>query len=341
MRLLKWQLLFLAILTFGTGSYFYRRRTSLIPTGEFYMAGCQIFNSELDIVKSLPPAYICLPTSDGGWLSADTEKLVRHAADGHTQWERAGFYSHRLQLLNETSVLVLLTEYHDYKNEKVRFEIVQKLDDRTGNVQAEFSLYKNLFLASMDSSYKTLTDSGEIAVLNRGVKREASHLNAFSVNLDFIFVGDSHRPSLVLDHNLKFRGFNDSLEKNLQLGMRFQDMKHDIQFNNNESLVFLNHATDASSRLKTFKVIEFRDNQKIFEFPEKPADFIETSCCGGVEKLGVNYLVGFRAKDRISSVIGIVSGDKRWLIKKTIPMQIQEIKRIPYPDYLQLNQASE
>ena len=262
MRYMKWKVIFLVILAFAAGSYFYQRRAFVIPHGDFFMAGCQIFNSELEIIRSLPPAYICVPTSDGGWLSADTEKLVRHAADGGALWQRAGFYSHRLQLLNENSVLVLLTEYHDLKNEKVRFEIVQKMDVRTGNVLAEFSLYKNLFLASADSPYKILTDSGEIAVLNRGVKREASHLNAFSVTQDSIFVGDSHRPCLELSHNLEFRRYNDSLEKNLQLGMRLEDMKHDIQFKNNGALVFLNHAAGSASGQKTFKVIEFKENKK-------------------------------------------------------------------------------
>lgn len=314
------------------------KQKSTLGDGPFFMAACYIFNVKLEIVRRLSQDYICIPTSDGGWLSANIEKLVRRAPDGETIWQKSGYYSHRIQLLSDNSVIVFFSENKKFGQELMRFDQVQKLDYSTGEVLKTFSVYEDLFLNPKVSSFKAVTDVGEKQVLALGVKHEGSHLNAISVAKDKLYVSDSHRPTIVLDLSLKFEGIDTSIIKKLNLGMAFEDAKHDVQyFDDGRQVVFLNAHSDKLNKSRSFRIFEFDGDKIKFQFPNRPEDFDETFCCGGVEKIGQIYLVGYRAKGGESSVIGFVSKGGRWLMKRKIPIQIQEIKKISVENYLSLN----
>ena len=361
---------FLSLLLLGAAFVFFKLRPvkaelRLDGPEPYFIAAGFIFNKDLEVIRNLDPeAYLCLPLADGGWISATDLSLTRRKPDGAVIWQRKGFFSHQIRIIDNDYLLGFFYEVKKVNGERVKFDLIEKLDLKSGKTLKTFSIYDYFFNKAKLSPFQSLFDSQDKMVLAGGARREASHFNSISITENNVYISDLRLPTLILTHELEFKGFNNFFESRiwpqahgpLKWALQYRGLnsfyknpplkpvapedhsKHDLQFSDdNSKLVFVNRAVD-SEHLKTFRIYEFRGSELVFQFPTDPEDYIESSCCGGVEKINDFYLVGARAADLRSSFIGWVTPDGHWLIKKMIPFSIQEIKKIPYDNFLELNQ---
>lgn len=309
---------------------------------DIYIARCVVLNSEFEVVRRLSSGWVCIPRSDGGWLSSDSESLTSFSSDGTVEWQKRGHYHHQMRIYNDKILFVLSSEVKDIKGAPTKFDIVQKLDLKTGQLLASFSMYEALFESKIlqephfvsfvrDASFKS-------SRFFSNAKLERTHLNSIHVSSDKVVVNDLSGGAFVLDHSLSFIR---TVSEGSSRGPHKYRFVHDLQILSDGSILFFNNLYTRSSGgvRSSFKVHHNLGTQVLFGFPSEEKDFQSVSCCGGVEKLGELYLVGFPVDVKVGekSLVGLVSSQGHWVVKKELPFRIQDVKRIPYPDYLNLN----
>lgn len=306
-----------------------------------YTTACQIFDSDFKFIRAISSDFYCLLLPDGGWVSSNDSTLLRRwNADGDLLWERHGYYHHQLSKLDDTYFLALSAETHDVKKHKVIFQLVQKISLLDGKIVSEYSVFKELYKT------KSLKGSGldRPPVANfqlEGKLRaplEQDHFNSIMSKDGQIFVNDLEKQTLILDLDLKFQGFF----KYPPTFDRFvSNVTHDFQsIGSGRYLFFKNFNRFHTTTKKTFRIFEIENNAVVFKFPNNEADFVQSDYSGGVEKIGNDYLVGFPTEPiQGQSFVGLISGEGYWIKKAMLPFRIQDIKRVPYSDYLKLNKV--
>ncbi len=308
-----------------------------------YMANCRIYDSNFNLVKIVSSDWLCLPLADGGWISSDNKQHIsRRDAEGQLIWSKKGFYHHQLSQINNAFVLTLLSEKKVVKKQNIVFDRIQKISISDGSLVNEFSifdgLYKSKILARTPLDKKPAINTPNLLFFDTDL--ENSHFNSIMYKDRRIYVNELQLVSFVLDENLKFIEFIEFPD--LLFKTEFKD-SHDLQSLGNDTfLLFKNFNLDPITKSKTFKIFEFKKNKVIFEFPINSTDFVRADFSGGVEKNKDGYLVGFplASGENSDSLVGLISNDGHWIVKKTIPFRIQDIKRIPYENYLKLNKIN-
>jgi hypothetical protein len=310
-----------------------------ISNQTIYITRCTILNSKFEEVRKLSAGWFCVPKSDGGWISSDHYALTSYNPDGSIQWQKKGFFHHQLGQLNEDVIFALSSEVKSIGRQLMKFDIVYKLNSNNGDLISAFSIYDALYVSKiLDNSdfAKGPRRTGNSSALFGHVKLEKSHLNSIHFHQDTVVINDINRGAIVLDHDLKFIKTIDADVINSDKNQR---AVHDFQILQDGSYLFFKNSNVDSdqSNLDTYKIFQIKDTEVIFSFPRQKADYLSVSCCGGVEKVANLYLVGFPVAPE-GSVVGLISKNGHWVIKRLLPFRIQDIKRVQFQDYLTLNQ---
>ena len=115
--------------------------------------------------------------------------------------------------------------------------------------------------------------------------------------------------------------------------------------NDDRSLLFENFYRDPIDQKSSFKIYEYKDEEMIFEFPLRREDYVEADYSGGVQKIEGYYLVGFpRLKAEAPEIvqysfIGLISESGDWVKKGRVPFRIQDVKLLPFKNFLILNKV--
>ncbi len=299
-----------------------------------YLASCYILDHRFEIIKLLSNHWTCQVKEDGGWYATDNRSLSNYDATGKILWKLEGDYHHQIRVLNQKEVIVLKATAHRIEGQLIHYDLVQILSAKSGRVLREFSLYKELEvnkgLKGSHLDKKLLPIAPFMNSYKEGVRFEKTHLNSISLHKDQIVVNELRGVAFVLDKNLKFLKFVDFPTHKK---MKFY-AAHDFQILEPQNYLFFSNFSHGE---KTFKIFEFKNGEAHFEFPTEKKDYIPVGCCGGVQKIGTHYLVGFPGKTVAEnfSTVGLVSSKGQWLIKKQIPTRIQDIRMIPYSNYLE------
>lgn len=323
----------LSILFFATSG----GNTKPLDKKDFYLASCYILNSDFEIVRQLSPGWVCQVKPDGGWLASDNKTLFNYNSDGSILWKKDGVYHHQIKLWNNKSVLVLTSESHTVNGKLVRFDAVQMLNLDDGSVQHQFSSYDEIY--KTQKLKNSAIDGPLYSILPlkdtnaKSIKVEKSHWNAISFFNNEIIINELRSVAFALNKNLQFVRF---IPFSKVLGLTNFLRTHDFQVLGEDHFLFFNNQ---STTRKTYSVYEIKNGSLVFNFPNKKIDFEPVRCCGGVQKFENEYLVGFPAKDinENYSTVGLISNDGNWLIKKRIRTRIQDIRKIPYSDFLKKN----
>lgn len=314
---------------------------SVIPVEKnIYLTRCTLLDSNFEVIRKLSNGWFCIPKADGGWISSDHLTLTNYAGDGTVIWKRKGFYHHQMEILNEHDLIALSSEVNVIHHTLVKTDVVQKLSLHDGTLITSYSLFNELYKTKslQNSIFDNKPEPTGLSSNFFGAKLEQSHLNSIDLFQRNLIINDVHRGAFVLNEDLKFIKF---VEPESVSFAGWPRIFHDFQILKDGShLFFKNFSRDQEDpKLKTFKIFEIKDSTITFEFPKNKIDYVEIDCCGGVEKIGNQYLVGFPTKSKITdeSVVGLVASNSSWVIKKKLPFRIQDIKKIPYPNYLQLN----
>lgn len=304
---------------------------------DIYLASCYVLNSDFEIVRQLSPDWVCQVKPDGGWLAANKEHLVNYDPEGSVIWKKAGDYHHQIKLWNDKSILVLTSEVQKEDERLMRFDVVQMLRLDDGRVLHQFSLFNEIH-KTRKLKNTILDEEINPFLIHKGSSKEStllgkSHWNTISIHNNEIIINEINGIAFILDEKLQFVRFVpypkiSDIKHNLKT--------HDFQILGKDHFLFFSNYNKAH---KTFNVFEVKDGSLVFEFPKKKVDFEPVWCCGGVQKFEQEYLVGFPAKDDDdnSSIVGLISKNGTWLIKKKIPTRIQDIRKIPYIDFLKKN----
>jgi uncharacterized membrane protein len=293
------------------------------------MAGCKVFDSNFNVVRVLASVRICLATPDGGFISANYNKkqnITRVGPDGSIIWQTEGYYHHQIKQLNSNYIIALYSEIKKINSDLVKFDGVRKINYTTGKIEKEFSLYKTFYITKTKNEwindYYATSAFYRISFIDE-FHYEYSHLNAISVQKNMITVSSSGSLTFKVDFDLNFISFISTNEyipllnaKNEPISSELL-LKHDFHYLADDSILFFkNSNTSGKEKNLTYKIFEFKPDGRVFEFPKNEADFELSPHSGGVEKIGSNYLLGFPVADGQNSVVGLVSGDGHWLIKK-------------------------
>ncbi|MFZ3229208.1 MAG: hypothetical protein WA160_03300 [Pseudobdellovibrio sp.] len=299
-----------------------------------YIASCYIMNSKFEIVRHLSSHWVCMPRADGGWVAAGNNEIVNYNPEGVILWKKSGDYHHQIKQLNSNAIVVLIAEAKKIKIKPIKFDSVQILNLENGQLIHEFSIYEEIFktesLKGSHLDHRVFEEISDDIIKKKNLDFKSTHLNSISFYKNEIIVNDLGRTLFALDRKLKFKHFYKFPEIH---GVDKLLWGHDFQRFDNGNFLFFNNF---NSKLNTFKIFEFEDNKIVFEFPQKKEDYFSVFCCGGAEKIEKQYLIGFPGTDANEniSVVGLVSAEGNWIVRKILPIRIQDIKKIPYADYL-------
>lgn len=300
-----------------------------------YIANCTILDSDFKVVRILLTSHICLPMSDGSFIATNSTNILKKISpEGEVLWERKGYYHHQLTLSSSANVLAL----KKVKKKKVLYEELSEIDSNTGQDIKVFSLHQAVQndkknLKRLDPSVRI--NNSYAAVFNTNM--EKLHLNSISQFKNEYIINEIDKVSFVLNSEFKFSHF-----VNLEL-FNYADPSaaiHDLQkISDTNYIIFKNFNEDPKTHKNTFKIFEFDEKSIKFEFPLNSEDFVQADFSGGIQKIDDTYLIGFplSATPDSNSFVALISNKGFYLKKSTLPFRIQDIKKIPYDDFMKKN----
>lgn len=319
----------------------------------YYYASCNILNSKFEVVRVLSSSWLCLPLEDGGWIESNSRNFIaRKDRLGTVVWKKSGYFHHQISETADNSIYVLqlvkqpaLSKDKEYKADHVLYDIILEINILNGKVLNKYSLYDEL---KRNNNLKKILDRRPYApdiaeyVSQFNTKHEKLHLNSVNPIENGILVNDLRLDSFILDKNFNFKTFL-SFPKLFTENTNLKILTHDLQKLGEDHFIGLkNSFHDNASDEETFKIIEYKGDKIIFQFPINTDDFVASVCCGSVQKINDYYLVGFPiGKDPSSnkSFVALVSKDGKWIAKKWIDVRFQSIKLLTKENFLIKNKA--
>lgn len=336
----KVSLYILVIMLTGCSSLGLYHNEDLAPDkSTLYIAACSVLNSDFEIVRTLSSGYICLPLANGDWFDIIDGQLRYFSSIDGFIWKKHGRYHHQIKQIDADHIIVLNAVVKEIDSKLVKFDIVEKINIKTGQRTHQFSIYDELFLKKnlLETDFGTSEYFINIEPVYFPARFQHTHLNSISFYKNEIIISRIQDNPFKLTSNLEFKDFimHDQYIKKSK-----NKLIHDFQILDDDSrLYFKNINIDLSDDRRTFKLFRVKNDQILFEFPQKIDEFVECDYSGGIEKMGAFYLFGFPnspQKDS-GSTVGLVD-DSGHLIKKTkLSFFIQDVKRIPFKNFLEVN----
>lgn len=312
--------------------------TEKIPPDKdtLYIANCSVLNYEFEIVRTLSSGYICLPLANGDWFDIVDGQLRHFSASGEVLWKKRGRFHHQIKQLDKDHILVLNAILKRVYAKLIKFDMIQKIKISTGEIINELSIYDELFLKKKS----WVTGFGPELMINtdrvyRPAKLQHTHLNSINFYKDEIIINQVIGSPFRLTSELKFKNFVIQDNYILKSDDKFA---HDLQITDDDSYLYFKNQNSVGGK-KTFKILKIKNDKVLFEYPLNEDDFIENEYSGGVERMGPFYLFGFpvSSKRGTNSVVGLVDESGHLVKKGSLDFYIQDVKRIPFKNFLELN----
>jgi len=308
----------------------------------FYYGACYIFDSKLEVVRTLPGGGLCLPLSDGGWLASDWEDpaLRRYDKMGLVVWKIAGHFHHQMKLDADQELLLLNSEVE----KGIRYDTIEKRSLQSGKLLKSFSILKNWeayqalpgpfasFLSKLPVSQKLESKEAPL---------EFTHVNSIYIvpkNVRKLFSGAVY---VINDTN---RGICFGIDEDFKkivwsMGTRYDENRgsHDCKILENGSILYIDNASNLD-RKGTFHIRHIKGGKPLVIFPQKEADEFPGDNRGGVLKEPGGYVFSASFQDE-KTQLGRITDKGQWIVRKTIYGSLQDIQLLPYADFMEKNQV--
>lgn len=321
-------------------------------SGRLYFGECRIWNEDFQLVRTLP-GDICAPLPDGSWVRINSDGLAKYSSEGEPIWKLPGIYHHQLESdPSDDSFLVLGRTRTHFANLTTGADRVIKVS-QMGKEILDWALIKSI--QALDEIGKKTRRSArghvswaiprvaQAAVLYKGVDLELSHINAVyripvsqrkSTGNGHYLVTDALKSlCFALDAEFKLTGW--AFRPLVSPKQDFPPTVHDCQLLDDGSVVYFENFS-SSGVYPSYRVLRVREGNIVFSFPTRREDYLAAATRGSVQVVPEGYLIS-ASSDNDGGVIGIVSPAGEWLKKSKIDYPLQEIKVVPFHDFLKKN----
>lgn len=303
-----------------------------LKKNQYLLGSCIIFDSNLKLVLQLPGGTVCLPMENGHLVASDQVKLRHYDEHGKEVWSLSGDYHHQLIKVDQ-SIFALKAETKDFKDYKIRYDVVEKID-LSGKVISRFLLNEEKL------SLNIIPTTGLARYPDRSAKDgsvfELSHANSIQFFKHGFVVNDlAAGHCFFLDKDLKFKKtlkifeFAQAPSKKTSIAGRY--LTHDCQLSSEEKgFIFINDYFDQKFKLG-YRMAEFQHDKIVKILPESHYETNETEHGGGVLNIGKNWLLSavlgkVSNANKVTEVL-YVSGSNGKVIKKwELPFYVQDLK---------------
>ena len=167
-------------------------------------------------------------------------------------------------------------------------------------------------------------------IFYNNVEFEHTHLNSINFDQSRIIINQAFGEPFALTREFKL-----SLSP---VWNNKDPLTHDFQILEDGSTLYFKNGTQGKLD-GSYQVLHYDKNHLLmFQFPKKKEDFMANAYSGGVEKIGDNYLIGFPSESR--AVILLVTSKGQILKQATSQIGIQDVHRIPWNNFLELNERN-
>lgn len=264
-----------------------------------FLNGCKISNLKSEDVKAFP-GNRCVFLSDGSFVSSSDKALRYLSKNQEVIWEISNlWFHHQLNLSADGQrLLVLGSEITDFKGKKVRSDVFQVIDVKSGREISRTTFVE--LMKQLKKEPKSSPSPG--AKKNVGTEEEISHFNSF-------YEIPEISPKFKVPSYLKKGKFIINSKKNVGFFILTQDLQtvlhsavfpqsvanytHDAQVTDKGTYLVFNNLSKASTPAAPFSEINEIDpnNMKsVLTIRSNPGQFFFSIWCGGVQKLNDRYL---------------------------------------------------
>lgn len=360
-------LIFICLTSSNCTSRLISKRINTIDVGlqnnsPLYLLGCSVLDRHFNFLRQLPGDGICLPFADGSWVSSDGQKLVSWAHDGEVVWTLPGHFHHQIRTDDEGNILLLGSDIVLFKQYKIRMDTIE-IHDRSGNLLFSWHLKDHL---NEIQKFSHLPKSASLFwghpdyPADKSVTFEFSHINSISAipkesraklnGAIYLIYDPILNISLGLDRKLE----NVVWGAPLPDGGRPDPLKHDVQFTKNVELLYFDNygfstnvlhsnkiaptANDSTDACESYAVfLRSIEGTVIFQFPKNTQECLPTYSKGSVEIIDDTFLINVPSGK--NSFVGLLDRAGNWIQRKSVDAEYQEIKLLPYQDFLEKNQV--
>ena len=337
-------LIYLIIFCGCASSSFSIRKAYRLSYKPFVTAGCQIFDDEMRLVKTLPGYVLCLPDPDGGWTVVSPLAVYHYNFDGQIKWNISGFFHHQAVITEDRYTLALGSETIEQHGVKTRFDIVYKIDP-FGNIVAKNKLSENFkdYLKFKNSNFNNpaLATDPFIKTFS-GAEIELTHINTINESQNGYIIYDLILGScVVLDKkSLQFAGLYFTPQAHQALPDPSKTIRiHDCQKTDDDNWLFYSNSEIHAPGQNTFALHEVSTGKSKTLYFDNPSLRIDTSMNGSVQKLGERGYLATSIGPDGASYLDFMDAQGNSLFRKKILSHVIQSRVQNLQSFIERNEA--
>ncbi|MGZ3691178.1 MAG: hypothetical protein ACXVAX_06730 [Pseudobdellovibrio sp.] len=330
---------------FGKSELQYKLGLSYSPS---FLVGCEIYDADFNLLKTLPGGAFCLPLEDGSWLASDSNRIALYSDTGKIMWQEPGFFHHNFILDSEGNFIVLGSDFKKINKLSVRADVVKKIS-RSGRTLAEFNVFDHLDdfeNIKNPKLYKSFFPATIFKSSSFDYDLELSHINSVQdVNHQYL-IGDPYVGAcFILDQNLKLTPVKYDLDATVYpdefLKPPFRKpspfLAHTCRLNDKNELVYYSNRYSFEGH-NSFAVIKKTKDKTEVLFPKRKDDIIAADWGGGVQLVGESgdHMV-VTTLSRLDIYIDVVDHDGHTIFRKKIKKPLIEAELKDLSGFLKNN----
>lgn len=316
---------------------------------------CSIVDLNKTIVFSLKDQFQCDFKPDGGWIQSNGLDLISMSPEGNPIWTKRYYTHHIMRTTAAGDLLVLRSEATRHGRYIRRFDVISKVDRKTGEILASYSMAANFDqLAKLAAPPLRIHYFADHWSPHPIAKTEATHANSVyelpenalaAKRPEFaagnVLVHDNLLGLIfVLDRDLKRVVWSTALKRPPLHAL------HDVQLLANGHLLFFNnHAEFNSSFLSSLDEFNIEDSKIVWRYQPKMKAELASPYVGSVQMLENGNI--FFSDMSSGGTMTEISRDGKIVWKMPhwqsdaagLPKSFQEAKRMDLTSFLKNNQS--